>query len=143
MEIKEIQYVTLFGASYSVTKGTSFADVEEDEAHNQIPVTVTPYTVSEARGKNPATNESWNTSEDIDIRVIEYADKAFSKCVVQIFAEAVHFSSLSVYPTVDENAKYFCSLNGQILSGKEIMENGIKISTGNYEGSSIVLIKKD
>ena len=75
MEIKEIQYVTLFGASYSVTKGTSFADVEEDEAHNQIPVTVTPYTVSEARGKNPATNESWNTSEDIDIRVIEYADK--------------------------------------------------------------------
>ncbi len=77
-----------------------------------------------------------------DTTVIEYADKAFSKCVVQIFAEAVHFSGLSVYPTVDETAEYVCSLNGQILSGKEIMENGIKISTGNYEGSSIVLTKK-
>jgi hypothetical protein len=78
-----------------------------------------------------------------DTTVIEYADKAFSKCVIQIFTQAVHYSSLSVYPTVDENATYVSSSDGQILSGKEIMEDGIKITPANYSGSSIVLTKRE
>lgn len=75
MEVKEIQSVSLFGSSYGLTKGTAYPDVEEDENHNDIPITVTPYTVASADGKNPATNENWNTSQDIRIRLIEYADK--------------------------------------------------------------------
>ncbi len=75
MEVKEIQSVTLFGSSYSVTEGTAYPDVEEDENHNDIPITVTPYTVASADGKNPTTNENWNTSQDIRILLIEYADK--------------------------------------------------------------------
>jgi len=54
MEIKKIQSVTLFGASYGVTKNENGT-----------------YTVNTATGTNPTTNESWNTAEDITISVTE------------------------------------------------------------------------
>ena len=57
MEIKEIEAVTLFGASYGVVKN-------EDGS----------YTVTEATGVNPTTNEQWNTAEDIRITVLTEAD---------------------------------------------------------------------
>lgn len=57
MEIKEIQAVTLFGSSYGVVKNANGT-----------------YTVTEAIGKNPTTNENWNTAEDILISVIEQPD---------------------------------------------------------------------
>lgn len=58
MEIKEIQAITLFGASYNVLKD---ADGK--------------YMVKSATGINPTTNEAWNTAEDIKISVTEQADK--------------------------------------------------------------------
>ncbi|MBQ8768493.1 MAG: VWA domain-containing protein, partial [Oscillospiraceae bacterium] len=57
MEIKEIEAITLFGASYGVIKHADGT-----------------YTVTEATGTNPTTNENWNTAEDIRITVIEEAD---------------------------------------------------------------------
>lgn len=57
MEIKEIQALTIFGSSYGVVK-------HEDGT----------YTVSKATGKNPATNESWDTAEDVQITVTEETD---------------------------------------------------------------------
>lgn len=54
MEIKDIQAITLFGASYNVI-------------HNAD----STYTVTEATGTNPTTNEAWNTAEDIIISVTE------------------------------------------------------------------------
>lgn len=54
MEIKEIQAVTLFGSSYGVVKNADGT-----------------YTVAEAIGKNPTTNENWNTARDIRISVTE------------------------------------------------------------------------
>lgn len=75
MEVKEIQSVTLFGGSYGVTKGSTVSGTEKDENGADIPVTITSYTVAEATGKNPTTNEDYNTAEDIQIQVIEYADK--------------------------------------------------------------------
>ncbi|MBQ9930539.1 MAG: DUF11 domain-containing protein [Oscillospiraceae bacterium] len=57
MEIKEIEAVTLFGASYGVTKHADGS-----------------YTVTQATGTNPTTNESWNTADDIRIYVTEQAD---------------------------------------------------------------------
>ncbi len=57
MEIKEIEAVTLFGASYGVTKHADGS-----------------YTVTQATGTNPTTNESWNTADDIKISVIKQAD---------------------------------------------------------------------
>ena len=57
MEIKEIQAVTLFGSSYGVVKNANGT-----------------YTVTEATGTNPTTNERWNTAEDIQITITEQAD---------------------------------------------------------------------
>ena len=54
MEVKEIQSVTLFGTSYGVINNGDGT-----------------YTVDEAIGTNPATNESYNTSEDIRISITE------------------------------------------------------------------------
>ncbi len=57
MEIKEIQSVTLFGASYGVVKNADGT-----------------YTVDAGTGMNPTTNEQWNTAEDILITVTQQAD---------------------------------------------------------------------
>lgn len=57
MQIKEIQAVTLFGHSYGVVKKADGT-----------------YTVTEATGTNPTTNERWNTAEDIQIAVLEQED---------------------------------------------------------------------
>ncbi len=57
MEIKEIQGITLFGASYGVT-------MKPDGS----------YVVTEQTGINPATGEVWNTAEDILVSVTEEAD---------------------------------------------------------------------
>ena len=57
MEIKEIQSVTLFGASYGVIQNANGT-----------------YTVDTATGTNPTTNEAWNTRDDILISVTEEAD---------------------------------------------------------------------
>ena len=54
MQIKEIQAITLFGNSYGVVKSADGT-----------------YTVTEATGINPTTNEAWNTAEDIRISVTE------------------------------------------------------------------------
>ncbi|MBQ7817907.1 MAG: VWA domain-containing protein [Oscillospiraceae bacterium] len=57
MEIKEIEAITLFGASYGVIKHTDGT-----------------YTVTEATGTNPTTNERWNTAQDIKISVTKQTD---------------------------------------------------------------------
>ena len=57
MEIKEIEAITLFGASYGVIKNADGT-----------------YTVDAATGLNPATNERWNTSDDIRICVTRDTD---------------------------------------------------------------------
>lgn len=57
MEIKEIQAISLFGSSYGVVKHADGT-----------------YTVTEATGTNPATNERWNTAEDIKFDIIPQAD---------------------------------------------------------------------
>lgn len=57
MEIKEIEAITLFGASYGVIRNADGT-----------------YTVTEATGTNPTTNEQWNTAEDIRFFVTEQAD---------------------------------------------------------------------
>jgi len=57
MQIKEMQAITLFGNSYGIINKGDGA-----------------YTVTEATGTNPTTNETWNTAEDILINVTEQED---------------------------------------------------------------------
>lgn len=74
MEVKEIQAITLFGASYAVIKNNDGT-----------------YTVSPATGTNPTTNEAWNTSEDILISVTDNADET-QKLEVKINQEILPIS---------------------------------------------------
>ena len=57
MEVKDIQAVSLFGATYSVTKNADGT-----------------YTVDSATGINPTTNEQWKTDEDIQITIVREED---------------------------------------------------------------------
>ena len=68
MQIKEIQAITLFGKSYGVVKNANGS-----------------YTVTEATGINPTTNERWNTAEDILISVTE--QDGIQKLEIQINQE--------------------------------------------------------
>lgn len=72
-----------------------------------------------------------------DLVVIEYADKAFEKCIVQIFTKNSHLTDLIVYPCVNEGAEY--SYNGQILSGKSIQKNGITISSNIGDNNCLII----
>ena len=54
---------------------------------------------------------------------IEYSDKAFDKCVIQIFMKKVYAKDIILFPAVDENAYY--DYGGAILHGSEIAEDGI------------------
>jgi len=56
MEVKDIEAITLFGSSYSVTNNGG------------------SYTVAAATGINPTTKESWSTADDIKISVTKNAD---------------------------------------------------------------------
>lgn len=68
MEVKEIQAVSLFGATYGVQKNADGT-----------------YTVQSGTGKNPATNEDYSTSEDIRIGVTE--ENGIQKLQVEINQE--------------------------------------------------------
>ena len=68
MEVKEIQSVTLFGNSYAVVNNGDGT-----------------YTVATGTGKNPTTNEDWNTTEDITIKILE--DEGVQKLEIRINQE--------------------------------------------------------
>ncbi len=82
MEVKEVQAVTLFGASYTVTKN-------EDGT----------YTVQTGVGTNPTTNENFNTSEDIKITVteengVQKLEIRIAQEVLPIILEQVHSNNI-------------------------------------------------
>ena len=57
------------------------------------------------------------------ISVIEYADTALSRCVLQIFTKTVHTSALILYPTLRADAEYW--VEDHAVSGADLMENGL------------------
>lgn len=61
------------------------------------------------------------------ITVIEYADAALARCVLQIFTKTVYARSLRIYPTLQSGLVY--TLDGARLRGDEIMEDGILLAS--------------
>lgn len=57
---------------------------------------------------------------------IEYADVKLEKCIVQVFTKVTYAYDLLLYPVLDENAEYY--LNGEKLSGKVAMKDGVRLS---------------
>jgi hypothetical protein len=60
------------------------------------------------------------------IIAIEYADTDFSRCELQLFTKLVYAKDVCVYPAVDKSATY--QWNGEMLTGAEIMENGLYVN---------------
>ncbi len=59
------------------------------------------------------------------VTVIEYFDREYDRCEVQVFTKVCYAENIMVYPEVDRSAKY--TLNGELLDGMDIAENGIFI----------------
>ena len=57
-----------------------------------------------------------------NILSIQYADKHFKRCVVQVFTKVNHAETVTVYPIVDATASYL--YKEMIYSGKDIKEDG-------------------
>ena len=62
-----------------------------------------------------------------DIVAIEYADKNFDRCVVQIFTKVTYATDLTIYPVVNENATY--AYGEKTVSGKEVKSFGIWVES--------------
>ena len=60
-----------------------------------------------------------------DVIAIEYADKSFKKCILQVFTKNSHLTDLTIYPVVDETAEY--EYIDKKLTGKDIKENGLTL----------------
>ena len=112
MEIKEIQAITLFGASYSVA----------DNGNGT-------YTVAEATGTNPTTNEAWNTAEDIKISVTE--DSGVQKLEIRINQE--------ILPIIMDQVVSQTTGNTTSATLTEVLQNPLRVFYTVGVDSDIVL----
>ena len=76
------------------------------------------------------------------LSVIEYFDREYNRCEIQIFTKVSYAENIIVYPTVDRSASY--SLCGNTALGRDISENGIPVeSLCNNCCRRITLVKLD
>ena len=65
------------------------------------------------------------------VTAYEYSDMELSKIEIQLFIHEAIQQNFTVIPELDENKRY--QLNGEIFTGKEIMDEGIFIETPEWE----------
>ncbi len=132
MEIKEIQAVTLFGASYGVVKGADTTDTDDNVVHN--------YTVQTGTGTNPTTNEDYNTAEDIIITVTENADGTqklqikINQEILPIILEQVTDKTVSGVSTATINEMTYNPLRVYYTVG---LDSNILLPNGEIDVSKI------
>lgn len=66
-----------------------------------------------------------------DITAFQYSDVSLSYIEVLVFSEIIHQDTVTVYPVVDINKTYI--LNGEEISAEQILNDGVTISTGDFE----------
>lgn len=72
---------------------------------------------------------------------IEYSNEKFDKCIVQLFTTRCFATDMRLYPAIDENADYV--VNGAVISGREIKENGIAFEAlADFDCRTVRLEKK-
>ena len=64
-------------------------------------------------------------SDTENVTVLQYSDKKFDRVLVQIFSKLTYAPYMQIYPVVDKTANY--SYDGQVLTGKELSEDGIRV----------------
>lgn len=75
-----------------------------------------------------------------DLIAIEYSDKEFNMCVIQIFARTVRAADITLYPTLSPDADY--SYNGETVTAKEISEDGIRIDLLKANSCHVIRLDK-
>ncbi len=79
--------------------------------------------------------EFWKTAvarilcDTESVTTFQYSDMALTKIVVQLFTDHTKQDGFTVHPVLDESKNYKVN-GGEILSGREIAEEGIFIDTG-------------
>ena len=74
--------------------------------------------------------------DDSSLTVLEYADMKREKFIIQVFTKDVKTCDLVVYPSVEKTANY--EYKGEVLSGEDILNNGINVD-GILQNDCIVL----
>lgn len=74
------------------------------------------------------------------ITVIEYFDCEYDRCEAQIFTKVTYAPNMIVYLEVDKSAEYI--LDGKILDGRDIAENGIFIEKIRSNRCYTISLKK-
>ncbi len=72
-----------------------------------------------------------------DVTALQYSDVDLEKIEVLIFSEVIHQDSVTVYPVVEKNKTYI--LNGEEVKGESILNEGVRLSIGDYECKQIKL----
>ena len=67
------------------------------------------------------------------VTAFQYSDMNFEKVVVQTFVHQAQQQNFIIIPELDSNKKY--SVNGEIRTGKEIMDEGIFVETPEWRDS--------
>ena len=84
--------------------------------------------------KVKADREFWKTAvarilcDTESIMTLQYSDMALTKIVIQLFTDHTQQDGFTVHPVLDESKNYRVN-GGEILSGKEIAEEGISLGT--------------
>ena len=76
-------------------------------------------------------------ADDPNLTVIQYADPALSRIVLQVFTKTTHARELMLYPVLKKDATY----GGQ--SGAELMENGIKTEKLEQQSCLTIELRED
>ena len=75
-----------------------------------------------------------------NITAIEYMDAELKNIYITIFAKDTHQGSVTLFPEVDSTATY--EFGGEILSGAEIGEGGLKLPISSAYTALLVKLKK-
>ena len=70
----------------------------------------------------------------------QYSDMALSRVVVQLFMAKAEQNGFRIYPVLDESRQY-CINGGEILSGKEIAEEGISLEKSVWDANRNEMIE--
>ncbi len=76
-----------------------------------------------------------------NITAIEYADTLLERVIIQVFTNILNQCAVTVYPIVDESKEYIFGDN--IISGREITDNGIRIDVADIDCSTVELRVKN
>ncbi len=93
--------------------------------------------IKEFVAKVKADREFWKTAvarilcDTKTVTVLQYSNMDLSKIVVQLFTGHTQQDGFTVHPVVDESKNYRVN-GGDILSGKEIAEEGISFRTAEW-----------